>query len=255
MSEPGSGVSAGAPTLTCPRHKVETPLTCVTCGTPICPKCYVRTAVGLRCPKCAEAVTVKLRGPRWGLIVPAAIVFLLLGFLAMRAISSGDDEESGPVADEEIDQPAGDGAAAGYRLLSKPEQGYSIEVPTEWQAAADNSDTTASYAKRRSTEGSLRISVDPASGTVAEQVERLIGRLTTEGGQDFVQTPMQIGGQPGIRLAYRFPTSATPGSVLASRSSYVVHHDGRAYSVQLATTDPGANESVFAYIASSFKLL
>lgn len=254
MSEPGSGVSAGAPTLTCPRHKVETPLTCVTCGTPICPKCYVRTAVGLRCPKCAEAVTVKLRGPRWGVIVPAVVVFLLIAFLAVRAISSGDSEETSPVGDDELEQPA-DGAAAGYRLLARPEQGYSIEIPADWQAAADNTDTTASYAKPRSTEGALRVSVDPASGTVAERVERLIGQLTPEGGQDFVQTPMAIGGQPGIRLTYRFPTSATPGSVLASRSSYIVHHNGRAYSIQLATTDPGANESVFAYIASSFKLL
>ncbi|MFP5318068.1 MAG: hypothetical protein ACLGI2_07205 [Acidimicrobiia bacterium] len=254
MSEPGSGVSAGAPTLTCPRHKVETPLTCVTCGTPICPKCYVRTAVGLRCPKCAEGVSVKIGGPRWPVIVPVALVGLLLAFLAVRAVSGGSDEESGPVDDAEIEQPA-DGATPGYRLVNKPEQGYSIEVPVDWQAAADNTDTTLSYAKQRATEGSLRVSVGTADGTVAERVERLIGQLTAEGGVDFAQTPTTVGGQPGIRLTYRFPSSPTPGSTLASRSSYLVAHDGRAYSVQLSTTDPGANESVFAYIASSFKLL
>jgi hypothetical protein len=253
MSEQGSGVSAGAPTLTCPRHKVETPLTCVTCGTPICPKCYVRTAVGLRCPKCAEGVTVKLGGPRWSVIVPVALVFLVLALLAVRAITGGDGEASGPVDDAEIDQPA-DGAARGYRLVSKPEQGYSIEVPVDWQAAPDNSDTTLSYARPRASEGSLRVSVGQADGPAADRVARLIDQLTAEGGSEFVQAPVTVGGQPGIRLTYRFPTSPEPGSVASTRSSYIVHHNGRAYSVQLATTDP-ANESVFAYIASSFKLL
>lgn len=254
MSEPGSGVSAGAPTLTCPRHKVETPLTCVTCGTPICPKCYVRTAVGLRCPKCAEGVTVKLGGPRWPVIIPVALLGLLLLFLAVRAVSGGDDEESGPVDDAEIEQPA-DGATPGYRLVSKPEQGYSIEVPVEWQAAADNTDTNLSYARIRATEGSLRVTANPTDVPLAQRVERLVGQLTAEGGVDFVQTPTTVGGQQGIRLTYRFPSSSTPGSVLASRSSYLVDHNGRSYSVQLATTDPGANESVFVYIASSFRLL
>ena len=254
MSETGSGVSAGAPTLTCPRHKVETPLTCVTCGTPICPKCYVRTAVGLRCPKCAQAVTVKLGGPPWKVIIPVALVGLLLVFLALRAVTGGDGEESGPVDDTELEEPA-DGAAPGYRLVSKPEQAYSIEVPVDWQAAADNTDTTLSYAKVRATEGSLRVTVTPAEGNLPQRVERLIGQLTAEGGTDFAQTPTAIGGQQGIRLTYRFPTSATPGSTIAARSSYLVEHNGRAYSVQLATTDPGANESVFTYIASTFKLL
>jgi len=254
MSETGSGVSAGAPPLTCPRHKVETPLTCVTCGTPICPKCYVRTAVGLRCPKCAEAVTVKLGGRRWGVIVPVAVVFVGLALLAVRAISSDDGEQSGPVDDTELEEPA-DGAAPGYRLVSKPEQGYSIEVPVDWQAAADNTDATLSYAKVRATEGSLRVTVTPAEGNLAQRVERLIAQLGSEGGTDFAQAPTAVGGQQGIRLTYRFPTSATPGSTVASRSSYLVEHNGRAYSVQLATTDPGANESVFTYIASTFTLL
>jgi len=36
-------------TLKCERHGELTRLTCVECGTPICPKCAVRTEVGLKC--------------------------------------------------------------------------------------------------------------------------------------------------------------------------------------------------------------
>ena len=41
--------------LTCPRDGTSTRLTCVECQTPICPKCAVRTPVGLKCPDHARA--------------------------------------------------------------------------------------------------------------------------------------------------------------------------------------------------------
>ena len=41
--------------LTCPRDGTTTRLTCVECGTPICPTCSVRTPVGLKCPDHATA--------------------------------------------------------------------------------------------------------------------------------------------------------------------------------------------------------
>ncbi|MFP5317000.1 MAG: Kelch repeat-containing protein [Acidimicrobiia bacterium] len=41
--------------LTCPRDGTSTRLTCVECQTPICPKCSVRTPVGLKCPDHATA--------------------------------------------------------------------------------------------------------------------------------------------------------------------------------------------------------
>ena len=40
--------------LKCERHGEATRLTCVECGTPICPKCAVRTDVGLKCEKDAK---------------------------------------------------------------------------------------------------------------------------------------------------------------------------------------------------------
>lgn len=41
--------------MNCATHpKVETSLTCVKCGKPICPKCMVLAPVGARCPECAR---------------------------------------------------------------------------------------------------------------------------------------------------------------------------------------------------------
>jgi hypothetical protein len=40
---------------TCVNHpKVETRLTCSSCGDPICTRCMVTTAVGQKCPRCAK---------------------------------------------------------------------------------------------------------------------------------------------------------------------------------------------------------
>ena len=51
----------------CARHPgVETGLTCVTCGTPICPDCLVQTPAGMKCPDCgiAPLPAVYRMGPR-----------------------------------------------------------------------------------------------------------------------------------------------------------------------------------------------
>ena len=44
--------------LRCPRDDVDTRLQCSECGTPICPACFVRTAVGLRCANCGAGKPV-----------------------------------------------------------------------------------------------------------------------------------------------------------------------------------------------------
>jgi len=255
MSEPATP-AAEAPSLTCPRHKVATPLSCSSCGTPICPQCYVRTAVGLRCPTCAQGIDVKIGGRRkWPFVAAGAVVVVAL--LALLLASSGSDGGSGgggDVLDSDIEQRA-DGAARGYKLVANPQQGYSVEVPDSWLPAADNSDATLSYSLSRASEGSLRVSVNPSDLTAAQHVERLIGQLTPQGGQDFAQAPVQVGDERGVRLTYRFPTSATPGSSIATHYSTIVKHAGKVYSLQLSTTDPASNESAFGYIQSSFKFL
>ena len=252
MSEPATP-SSQAPTLTCPRHKVSTPLACSSCNTPICPQCYVRTAVGLRCPTCAKGIDVKIGGPRKWPIAVAGLVAVIAVVAVLLVKSSGSDSGS-TVPDSDVEQRA-DGAAKGYKLVSKPQQGYSIEVPDSWLAAPDNSDTTLSFSLARATEGSLRVTVNPSDLTVAQQVQQLIGNLTPQGGDSFVQTPVQVGNEQGIRLTYRFPSSPAPGSSISTRYSTIVKHNGNVYSVQLGTTDPASNESAFGYIQSSFKFL
>lgn len=76
--------------LKCEAHGESTRLTCVECAQPICPKCMVRTAVGLKCHPCAQPAPVPLaarlraqRGPLAlvvaGLVaVVAAVVLFLL---------------------------------------------------------------------------------------------------------------------------------------------------------------------------------
>lgn len=67
----------------CARHPaVETGLTCVTCGTPICPDCLVQTPAGMKCPDCgiAPLPAIYRMGPR--AITIAAVVATGLGALA-----------------------------------------------------------------------------------------------------------------------------------------------------------------------------
>lgn len=60
--------SNGEPTelVTCPRDGVDTRLRCSECQSPICPKCLVRTAVGLRCPNCGVASGRRRSGQEGG---------------------------------------------------------------------------------------------------------------------------------------------------------------------------------------------
>lgn len=66
----------------CERHGEATRLTCVDCGQPICPKCSVRTEVGLKCEACAKpAVETPSTYPR------RSRAPLLLGALGLAAIA------------------------------------------------------------------------------------------------------------------------------------------------------------------------
>ncbi len=86
--------------LKCERHGEATRLTCVECGKPICPKCAVRTDVGLKCEADAKGVGLSketlalLRPSRTPVYVGLAGILLILGlavFLAVRG-GGGDPE-------------------------------------------------------------------------------------------------------------------------------------------------------------------
>jgi hypothetical protein len=87
---------------TCINHpKVETRLTCSSCGDPICPRCMVATAVGQKCPRCARQsgrakgnpeVTLLARAFGAGLAVAAGagLIMLLVSFASLLlAIAHG----------------------------------------------------------------------------------------------------------------------------------------------------------------------
>ncbi len=110
--------TAGPVAVRCTYHPdVETLLRCSRCGTPICPRCAVRTPVGMRCPACsgvavrralepstlARALGVGLLvaipvGVLWG-IAPAwgFYLALILGFGSVETIAKAVPGWRGPM--------------------------------------------------------------------------------------------------------------------------------------------------------------
>ncbi len=90
--------------LKCERHGELTRLSCVDCGKPICPKCAVRTEVGLKCeddatpaaiPEKALAMMRPSRKPLF-LGIGGAVVAAVL--IAVVLLSGGESEEAPPAA-------------------------------------------------------------------------------------------------------------------------------------------------------------
>ncbi|HEV2759364.1 MAG TPA: hypothetical protein VGV86_07335 [Acidimicrobiales bacterium] len=88
---------------TCTLHRVETNLSCRTCGTPVCADCAVRTPMGVACPEHAgsakkEAVAArKPREERSGssrrvMVGALAVVVLALAVVFLRPSGSGEKD-------------------------------------------------------------------------------------------------------------------------------------------------------------------
>jgi hypothetical protein len=79
--------------LVCPRDGTATQLTCVECGTPICPSCMVRTSVGLICPDdVTEPVGPRIAGPRRPVaaVIVAAAVGAVAVIIGVRTLGSSE---------------------------------------------------------------------------------------------------------------------------------------------------------------------
>lgn len=88
--------------LTCEAHGERTRLTCVECGNPICPKCLVRTEVGLKCGPCSAPAAPVVAGPKRrqpALLVGAGLAVLVVLFVVTR---SGGSDPAEPAAQEPI---------------------------------------------------------------------------------------------------------------------------------------------------------
>lgn len=83
--------------LRCERHGAATRLTCAECGVPICPRCMVRTHVGLRCERCAGSPTIETPRRRLrpaALATALAALAVLAGGLAVAGVFAGRDAPS-----------------------------------------------------------------------------------------------------------------------------------------------------------------
>ena len=86
--------------LKCERHGELTRLTCVDCGKPICPKCWVRTEVGLKCEEDAapaainEKALAMMRPSRKPLYLGIGGALLAVVLIAVLLTSSGGDGDS-----------------------------------------------------------------------------------------------------------------------------------------------------------------
>ena len=86
--------------MRCPLDGDGTRLTCVQCGTPICPSCLMRTPVGLKCPTCVSppAPARRRRRPLLALaVLPAAI-----GVAAALALGGGPNDGPEEIAESAV---------------------------------------------------------------------------------------------------------------------------------------------------------
>ena len=114
---------------TCTLHRVETNLSCRTCGTPVCPDCAVRTPMGVSCAEHAggaknEAVgATQLRressGARGRMLVGALalVVVVAAGVVFLRPSDGGDSASTSAGAWTQLPS-AGLAARAGFSYVS-----------------------------------------------------------------------------------------------------------------------------------------
>ena len=90
-----------APTRVCEAHGVETRLSCVECGAPICLRCQVRTEVGLKCPKHAavpdSALPRRRRSRRVAALGAAVVLIALLAIILAIKLGSTPGRNLPPV--------------------------------------------------------------------------------------------------------------------------------------------------------------
>ena len=90
--------------LKCERHGEATRLTCVECGKPICPKCAVRTDVGLKCEADAKGVELSketlalLRPSRTPVYLAIAGIGVLVALIVFGLTRGGGDGEGANTA-------------------------------------------------------------------------------------------------------------------------------------------------------------
>lgn len=84
--------------LECEQDGAATRLTCTSCDSPICPKCFVRTPVGFKCRRCVGAAApARRRRPSRAAVATVAIVLAGIAGLGGWWLFGPDDE---PLVDQ-----------------------------------------------------------------------------------------------------------------------------------------------------------
>lgn len=236
----------GARQLSCTRDGTPTLLTCAACNDAICPKCFVRTEVGLRCPDCAvgSPVHVAARRPRWAIaLVPTVVLVLALIAVALR---SGD---SRPAA------AAGPEPSLSYRVVDRPDIGFAVELPPSWTARDDPASGSAFYAQAPSGMAWMRVFKAQTELPLDQSVDNAVAQLQRQGGMAFVRQPSQVGGLSAVSLDFMLPLSPMPGAAVAPRRWYLVKRGSVEFTLALGTTDLERDQVAFVRIAASFLVL
>ncbi|MGI8983933.1 MAG: Kelch repeat-containing protein [Acidimicrobiales bacterium] len=97
--------------LQCTRHLTPTRITCVTCDTPICPVCAIRTEVGLKCPDHASRPSAPTRS-KWSALAVLLVLVAIVGF-SQLARSTGRGDPSTPRCPTETAPDVGIGSSGG----------------------------------------------------------------------------------------------------------------------------------------------
>jgi N-acetylneuraminic acid mutarotase len=97
--------------LTCTRHLKPTRITCVTCDTPICPECAIRTEVGLKCPDHASKPPAPTRNKWSTFAIP--LIFLAIVGIAQVLRTTGRGDPEAPRCPTETAPDVGIGSAGG----------------------------------------------------------------------------------------------------------------------------------------------
>ncbi|MCA1693995.1 MAG: hypothetical protein LC749_04255 [Actinobacteria bacterium] len=233
------------PQLFCPRDHTPTLLACAQCGTPICPRCSVRTEVGLRCPDCAGAAPgpVAASRPKWLTALVVAVV-VALALVAGRVFSGGGTPNVVP-------DPAA--SAVDDRVVDRPGLGFRMEIPFSWTNAPDPGTGTVYFA-HEGRRAWVRVWKEQDL-PLAQLEDRVMTSLRKQGGVQFVRQATQIGGFPTIQLDFLLPVLNTPGDPLAPRRWYLIKGNMTDFTLALGTTNLAEQEPAFERIASSFRPL
>lgn len=97
-ANPRMSATEGTDVATCEAHGEPTRLSCVDCGKPICPKCAIRTEVGLKCEADAKPAELNkqaqalLKPSRARLVALIAGAALLVGAIVFAVVATSSDD-------------------------------------------------------------------------------------------------------------------------------------------------------------------